>query len=229
MSGKSGKLPEIVHWKWNWLFWWFSSNYKALDSVLTLKLNVIWFWSGAYLTHSDKTLFKSVWLGPPDRTITSLKKIKMLIQHFSKPMKASGFEKLKFYNKWCPFQTTVNLLLQHQKYQEISERTLTYCLKGFPNIYVLAELASKLSSPNSLFKKVLTILTTIIANWCQNIYKANEGYNLIVRNKNIWSEKENDELRESATRKYLSEKNKRKKVTWHCIAGPSTFELLSRI
>ena len=28
-------------------------------------------------------------------------------------MKASGFEKLNFYNKWCSFQTTVNLLLQH--------------------------------------------------------------------------------------------------------------------
>lgn len=106
MSGKSGKLPEIVRWKWNWLFWWFSSNYKALDSVLTLKLNVIWFWSWAYLTYSDKAFFKSVWLGPPDRTITSLKEIKTLIQYFSKPMKTSSFEKLKFYNKWCPFQTT---------------------------------------------------------------------------------------------------------------------------
>ena len=72
----------------------------------------------------------------------------------------------------------------------------------------------KLPSPTSLFKKVLTILTIILAKRCQNmIYKTTEGYNLIFRNKNIWSQKEKDELRESATRNYPSEKHKRKKVT----------------
>ena len=138
-------------------------------------------------------IFSSIWrLSPLDRTITRLKEIKTLIQRFSKPMKASGFQKLKFDKKWCSFQTIVNLLFQYQKYQKISERTITYCPKGFCNIYVLA---MKLSSPNNLFKKVLTILTTVLGNWCQNmIYKTTGGYNLIVRNKKIWSEKEKDEL-----------------------------------
>ena len=49
-------------------------------------------------------IFSSIWqLSPPDRTITRLKEIKTLSQHFSKPMKASDFEKLKFYKKWCSF------------------------------------------------------------------------------------------------------------------------------
>ena len=44
-------------------------------------------------------IFSSIWLASPDRSITRLKEIKTLIQHFSKPMKASSFEKLKFSKK----------------------------------------------------------------------------------------------------------------------------------
>ena len=122
-------------------------NQEPLNSALTLRSTSIEIFIALVKnklgSFRDDIFCSSMWLDPQfwmaDCSTNGLKEIKTLIQHFTDPLQATGFEKQKVYAEWCSLQTTTKALFIHLEYQEIWEKIFVYQREEFPNICSLGE------------------------------------------------------------------------------------------
>lgn len=156
------------------------------------------------------------WINPQlweeDRSTNGFTSINKLIEVFSDPLDAAGFDRSKVFTEWKSLQSTVKSYYSHfTNFMDIWSKLFVHRKDEFPNILMLAEIVFSLSSSNSVVEKAFSTLTTLLTDRRLTMsHSTMEDCMVISGNSSVWTEKEKEQILDGATKKYLQKRRKTK-------------------
>ena len=138
----------------------------------------------------------TTWIDPTlweeDRSRNGFASIMKLINTFTEPLSAAGFDRTKVFMEWKSLQSTVKSYYSHfTNAVDIWSKLFNHRSKEFPNILMLAEIVFSISASNSAVEKVFSTLTTLLTDCRLTMKHATmEDCLIIAGNSTIWTERE---------------------------------------
>ena len=133
--------------------------------------------------------------------------INQLIDHFRDPLCAAGLDEAKVFQEWKALRSTVNNFYKNVEASKVWEKMLVYKKKEFPNILLVVELVLCLSSSNSSVERVFSILTVLLSDRRLRMkHDTMEESLLISGNNSLWTDKERDDILNSAVDSYMQKR-----------------------
>ena len=163
------------------------------------------------------------WCNPEvwsDEKDFGLKDIEAFANHFSVPLGAAGYDKMKVMREWKRVRAFVQQNLLRRPPSQVWKNILLHKRQEFPNFCLLLEIVFCLSGSNSSVERAFSILTSMLTD-----RRLKSSHNLLemrlcvkINDKN-WSEKEKEEILERALEIYM---NKRRKLRLDDSASANT-------
>ena len=152
------------------------------------------------------------WIDPKlweeDRSKNGFASINKLIEAFSEPLNAAGFDRSKVFVEWKSLQSTVKAYYSHfTNPVDIWAKFFQFRHDEYPNILMLAEIIFCISASNSAVERVFSILTTVLSDRRLTMrHETMEDCVIIAANSRLWTEKEKDEILNGAVERYMKKR-----------------------
>ena len=122
---------------------------------------------------------------------------------FKPSLDAAGFDQTKVLKEWSSLRIIVKSFYRNLDIVKLWEKLFVY-KREFPNILMLAELATCFSSSNCAVERMFSILTIMLTDQRLSITHTTMEDSLIISaNDRNWSNEEREDILTIATKKYL--------------------------
>lgn len=172
-----------------------------------------------------------LWIDPANwgDTACEIDSMRALANHFSETLAVNNFDISKLSSEWKDFKRMVNYFMKGMKAKQLWERVLVYRRKQFKNICLLAEIVMCTGISNSVVEAGFSHLTCILSDRRLSMkHQTMENLLLIKVNDSLWSNKEREELLESALVKYYNMAKRRKRKLENVESFSETVEISTK-